>query len=173
MLELTETALVQQIEQTRERLEQLRRAGFRIAMDDFGTGYSPLRYLIDLPVDTIKLDLSLTRALAQDNPNGQMVRGLARLLLDAGYALVAEGVENPSELLRAEELGFGHAQGYLIARPLPLERLAELGAAPAIGAAQPGACSHAAARSPIMIAGALVLPPMSVGMTEASATRSP
>jgi len=173
MLELTETALVQQIDHTRERLEQLRRAGFRIAMDDFGTGYSPLRYLLDLPVDTIKLDLSLTRALAQDNPNGQMVRSLARLLLDAGYALVAEGVENPSELLRAEELGFGHVQGYLIARPLPLERLAELGTAPALGAAQPSASSHAAARSPIMIAGALVLPPMSVGMTEASATRSP
>jgi|GEM_PF-345289 len=173
MLELTETALVQQIEQTRACLEQLRRAGFRVAMDDFGTGYSPLRYLLDLPVDTIKLDLSLTRALGQDNQNGQMVRSLSRLLLDAGYALVAEGVESPTELQRAEEMGFGHAQGYLIARPLPLERLDGVCAAPERSATQPPARSSAAARSPIMIEGALVLPPMSVGMTEASATRSP
>jgi len=119
------------------------------------------------------LRLALTRALAQDNPNGQMVRSLSRLLLDAGYALVAEGVESPAELERAEELGFGHAQGYLIGRPLPLEHLVGVGPAPARSETQPPACSHAAARSPIMIAGALVLPPTSVGMIEASATRSP
>ncbi len=172
-LELTETSLVKQIDQTRERLQQLRQVGFRVAMDDFGTGYSPLRYLIDLPVDSIKLDLSLTRALVQDNQSGQMVRSLSRLLLDAGYALVAEGVESPAELQRAEELGFGHAQGYLIGRPMPLERLVGVGAAPERSETQPPACSHAAARSPIMIAGALVFPPMSVGMMEASATRSP
>lgn len=116
-VEITETALVTQIEQARERLQVLRQAGFRIAMDDFGTGYSPLRYLLDLPIDVIKLDMSLTQALTQGERSAQLVCDLVRILKNAGYSIVAEGVEQTSQLIEVRNLGINYAQGYLLGRP--------------------------------------------------------
>jgi EAL domain-containing protein (putative c-di-GMP-specific phosphodiesterase class I) len=93
-------------------------------MDDFGTGYSPLRYLVDLPVDVVKFDISLVNKLGEDNRAGQVVADFARMMSEVGYSLVAEGVETEAVLLKVESLGIAHAQGYLLGRPIPLTELA-------------------------------------------------
>ncbi len=124
MLEITETSLITQMAEVSTYLELLRTVHFRIAMDDFGTGYSPLRYLVDLPVDVVKFDISLISKLAQENRAARVVADFARMMSDAGYSLVAEGVETESVLAKVEELGIEHVQGYLLGRPVPLAQLA-------------------------------------------------
>jgi EAL domain-containing protein (putative c-di-GMP-specific phosphodiesterase class I) len=118
MLEITETSLITQLTEVRTYLDLLRTVNYRIAMDDFGTGYSPLRYLVDLPVDVVKFDISLVSRLGEDNRAGQVVADFARMMGDAGYSLVAEGVETDAVLRKVESLGFAHAQGYLLGRPI-------------------------------------------------------
>jgi EAL domain-containing protein (putative c-di-GMP-specific phosphodiesterase class I) len=95
-------------------------------MDDFGTGYSPLRYLVDLPVDVVKFDISLIRKLNDSDRAAQIVADFARMMSDAGYELVAEGVETETMLRKVEALGFGHVQGYLLGRPQALGNLATM-----------------------------------------------
>ncbi|WP_324778632.1 putative bifunctional diguanylate cyclase/phosphodiesterase [Thiobacillus sedimenti] len=124
MLEITETSLITQMVEVSTYLDLLRTVRYRIAMDDFGTGYSPLRYLVDLPVDVVKFDISLVNKLAQDNRAGRVVADFARMMIDAGYSLVAEGVESDAILEKVEALGIAHVQGYLLSRPLPLAEAA-------------------------------------------------
>ena len=124
MLEITETSLITQIQEVRTYLDLLRTVNFRIAMDDFGTGFSPLRYLVDLPVDVIKFDISLINKLETDSRASRVVADFARMLLDAGYSLVAEGVENEAVMERVQALGFAHVQGYLLGRPQTVAQLA-------------------------------------------------
>jgi len=123
MLEITETSLITQIEEVRTYLDLLRSLQYRVAMDDFGTGYSPLRYLVDLPVDVVKFDISLIRKLHDNDRASQIVADFARMMSDAGYQLVAEGVESEAVLRKVEALGFGHVQGFLLGRPQPLSNL--------------------------------------------------
>ncbi len=124
MLEITETSLITQMVEVRTYLDLLRTVNYRIAMDDFGTGYSPLRYLVDLPVDVVKFDISLVNKLGQDDRAGQVVADFARMMSDAGYVLVAEGVETDAVLNKVESLGIAHVQGYLLSMPVPLAELA-------------------------------------------------
>ena len=123
MLEITETSLITQMSAVSTYLDLLRTVNFRIAMDDFGTGYSPLRYLVDLPVDVVKFDISLVNKLAEDNRAGQVVADFARMMSEVGYALVAEGVETEVVLRKVGSLGIAHAQGFLLGRPVPLATL--------------------------------------------------
>lgn len=120
MLEITETSLVPQLDEVAYFLQILRSNGYKIALDDFGSGYSPLRYLADLPVEVVKFDMSLIRKLHVADRAGRVVADFARLMRDAGYLLVAEGIESEPILARVKELGFSHAQGYHLARPLAL-----------------------------------------------------
>ena len=123
MLEITETSLITQMVEVRTYLDLLRTVNYRIAMDDFGTGFSPLRYLVDLPVDVVKFDISLVNKLGEDNRAGQVVANFARMMSDVGYSLVAEGVETDIVLSKVESLGIAHVQGYLLSRPVPLAEL--------------------------------------------------
>lgn len=124
ILEITETSLITQMMEARTHLDLLRAAHFRVAMDDFGTGYSPLRYLVDLPVDIIKFDISLVKKLQENDRAGRVVADFARMMAEAGYELVAEGVENEVVMQRVRELGFAHVQGYLLGHPQPLSVIA-------------------------------------------------
>jgi len=124
MLEITETSLITQMVEVRTYLDLLRTVNYRIAMDDFGTGYSPLRYLVDLPVDVVKFDISLVNKLGEDNRAGQVVADFARMMSEVGYSLVAEGVESDAVLHKVESLGIAHVQGYLLSRPAPLADVA-------------------------------------------------
>ncbi len=117
MLEITETSLVPQLDEVAYFLEILRSNGFQIALDDFGSGYSPLRYLADLPVEVVKFDMSLIRKLQSQDRAGTVVADFSKLMIDAGYTLIAEGIESESIYSRVKELGFSFAQGFHLGRP--------------------------------------------------------
>ncbi|MEW6132990.1 MAG: bifunctional diguanylate cyclase/phosphodiesterase [Pseudomonadota bacterium] len=117
ILEITETSLVPQLAEITHFLGILRSGGFKIALDDFGSGYSPLRYLADLPVDIIKFDMGLIHQLNGNDRTSMVVADFARLMRDAGYELIAEGVEDEAMLRKVVSLGFAHAQGFYIDRP--------------------------------------------------------
>lgn len=120
IVEITETALITHINQASSNLNQLRKAGFIIALDDFGSGYSSFRYLSSMPVDVVKFDGSLIRNLEKDCRQGDIVKNLARLIHDAGFKLVAEGIETETTLNLVAELGFNYAQGYYLGAPVRL-----------------------------------------------------
>ena len=117
-LEITETALMSNIEETARRLRAIKELGVRIAIDDFGTGYSSLAHLQRFPVDALKIDRSFLTQLAE-NPEGET---LIRTLVQLGKALsietLAEGIERAHELALLQEENCDSGQGYLFARPL-------------------------------------------------------
>ena len=123
ILEITETSLVPRLDEISYFLELLRSSGYRIALDDFGSGYSPLRYLSDLPVDIIKFDLTLIHQLQDGGRAGLVVADFARLMIDAGYTLIAEGVESEAQFAKVKAFGFSFAQGFYIERPKPVGEL--------------------------------------------------
>jgi diguanylate cyclase (GGDEF)-like protein len=116
MIEVTETALITQIGLANDNLSRLRAEGFEIALDDFGSGYSSVRYLASMPVDVVKFDITLVQGLC-DREQSKMVRHLATMILESGYRLVAEGIEDAAMLEAARAAGFGRGQGYLLGRP--------------------------------------------------------
>jgi len=121
VVEITETSLITQIAHASSNLNQLRRLGYVIALDDFGSGYSSLRYLASMPVDLVKFDISMVHSLETAGRQAVFVEDLVRLIKDAGYQLVAEGIESDALLQRVKSLGFSHAQGFHIGRPGVLE----------------------------------------------------
>jgi diguanylate cyclase (GGDEF)-like protein len=120
-LEITETTLMRNVEETARRLTAIRQLGVRIAIDDFGTGYSSLAHLQQFPVDALKIDRSFVSRLT-DNPQGET---LIHTLVQLGKALsietLAEGIEQLQELalLQAEHCDSG--QGFLFARPMDVD----------------------------------------------------
>ena len=117
ILEVTETALITQIDNAAENLTHLRNLGFLIALDDFGSGYSSLKYLAEMPVDIVKFDISLTRSL-QDDRQKKMVKHLANMISETGHKLVAEGIETEDLLTKVKNLNFSYAQGYYLGKPV-------------------------------------------------------
>jgi diguanylate cyclase (GGDEF)-like protein/PAS domain S-box-containing protein len=126
MVELTESALMEDIAPIRVALQRLRSQGVRVAIDDFGTGYSSLARLQGLPVDMIKLD----RAFVSNVDLRDHARGMASAILQMsaaiGASIVAEGVETESEADTLRDLGYEMAQGYLLAIPMPVSDLTAL-----------------------------------------------
>ncbi|MFC0252141.1 sensor domain-containing protein [Massilia consociata] len=122
-LELTESALIEDIERTASMLRELKRLGVALAVDDFGTGYSGLAYLRRFPIDVLKLD----RSFVQQHDEDVSTLGFVKAFVDMAHALdlavVAEGVETAEilEFLRAARCD--QAQGYYLARPMPLDDL--------------------------------------------------
>ncbi|MHB8915911.1 MAG: putative bifunctional diguanylate cyclase/phosphodiesterase, partial [Thiobacillus sp.] len=120
IVEVTETALITHINHASSNLNQLRKAGFTIALDDFGSGYSSFRYLSSMPVDVVKFDISLVHSLEEGGRQGIIVENLAKLIRDAGFKLVAEGIETRATFDLISDLGFDYAQGYFLGRPAKL-----------------------------------------------------
>ncbi|MDP2829526.1 MAG: EAL domain-containing protein [Sulfuricellaceae bacterium] len=117
VIEITETALITQLQQASANLGRLRSEGFIVALDDFGSGYSSLGYMANMPVDVVKFDISLIRSLDKDNRHSDMVESLVKMISTAGYCVVAEGVETEQTLEKVRRIGFSHVQGYLFGRP--------------------------------------------------------
>ena len=117
VIEITETALITQLQQASANLDRLRSEGFIVALDDFGSGYSSLGYMANMPVDVVKFDISLIRSLDKDNRHSAMVESLVQMISAAGYRVVAEGVETQQTLEKVRQIGFSHVQGYLFGRP--------------------------------------------------------
>jgi diguanylate cyclase (GGDEF)-like protein len=133
VLEITESALVEDVETALRRLGQLAATGVRIALDDFGTGYSSLSYLRRLPIHMLKIDKSFVDDLGHgddlDQGDGrsrallQSIVGIARSL---GLQSVAEGIETPAQAAVLRDLGCTLGQGYLFSRPVTAHQVREL-----------------------------------------------
>lgn len=117
LLEVTETALITQLEPATHNLNEARKSGFLIALDDFGSGYSSLRYLANMPVDIVKFDISMVRQMAEGGRKQVMLEQLASMIAEAGYWLVAEGIETAELRSLVEQAGFHYGQGYLFGKP--------------------------------------------------------
>ncbi|MGQ9371521.1 putative bifunctional diguanylate cyclase/phosphodiesterase [Azospirillum sp. ST 5-10] len=118
-LELTETALFEHGEAARESLLELRGAGVRLVLDDFGTGYSSLTLLRKVPVESLKIDKHFVQAMVEDRDAAAIVHGVIAMAHALGLEVVAEGVETTEQLLFLRAYRCDHAQGYLMARPMP------------------------------------------------------
>ncbi|MBE0510147.1 MAG: GGDEF domain-containing phosphodiesterase [Chromatiales bacterium] len=118
-LEITEGALLEDLDYATGVLGSLRRLGVRISIDDFGTGYSSLSYLKHLPVDELKIDQSFVRNILNDRHDRSIVETIIKIARDFNFSLVAEGIEQEAALLLLDEMGCHTGQGYAIARPLP------------------------------------------------------
>jgi diguanylate cyclase (GGDEF)-like protein/PAS domain S-box-containing protein len=122
-LELTESLLLGDIQDTVERMVQLKREGVGFALDDFGTGYSSLSYLKRLPLDQIKIDQSFVRDVLTDPNDAAIVRTILALAKSLDLDVVAEGVETTGQLGFLRKNGCEGFQGYLFGRPVSAEEL--------------------------------------------------
>ena len=125
-LEMTESQLMHDPAHAIATLQALGDAGIRIALDDFGTGYSSLAYLNRFPVSCLKIDRSFVADLLTDEADAAIVRTIVDMAKTLGFMTVAEGVEEEAQASFLRGLGCEHAQGYLFARPMPAQALAEL-----------------------------------------------
>jgi len=125
--EITETALMDNLENVIEQIELLRRLGVRFAIDDFGTGYSSLSHLRNLPVDCVKIDRSFIKDL-KTGADGctTLVRGIIALAHSLRLQVVAEGVETAQQLALLKTLGCDINQGFFLHRPMSVESLETL-----------------------------------------------
>jgi diguanylate cyclase (GGDEF)-like protein len=121
VLELTETALMRDVQATLMRLNLLKTIGVGIAIDDFGTGYSSLAYLRQFPIDLLKIDRSFVSGITESSESAAIVHTLVQLGKVLELKIIAEGIENDRQLaqLRAEHVDIG--QGFLFARPLDVD----------------------------------------------------
>ncbi len=145
-LEITEGLLLDQTEVVMRDLRALKALGASIVMDDFGTGYSSLSYLWKFPFDKIKIDRSFISALSDGDPSvGNIVRTIVALGQQLQLKVTAEGVETESQASFLATAACDHLQGFLLGRPVPEHRVAELIDAPADGAARTAAVQPALA----------------------------
>jgi diguanylate cyclase (GGDEF)-like protein/PAS domain S-box-containing protein len=115
--EITESALVMDVERSSDVLHALRGLGVRFAIDDFGTGYSSLNYLQRFPAEAIKIDRSFVRGLREGSDDETIVSAVTHLGHSLNLLVTAEGVERVNQLVRLRELGCDHVQGMLIGPP--------------------------------------------------------
>lgn len=129
-LELTESAVLQDVRQAVGVMQRIRKLGVRIALDDFGTGYSSLNYLRMLPIDTLKIDQSFVQDVMTDPGSRSIIRFLVQLSRELGLRTVAEGVETEEQLVFLKEAGCDEIQGFLISAPISVENFEVLLARP-------------------------------------------
>ncbi len=127
VIELTESALMQDDAQALSILMRLREMGVRISLDDFGTGYSSLSYLQSFPLQKIKIDRSFVSGRRETQKDQTLLVGIARLCKELGLTVVAEGVETAEQLDNLAKMGaIDEVQGYLLARPQPTPLVRDL-----------------------------------------------
>jgi len=125
-LEITETALMNNLDLALEQIERLRALGVRFAIDDFGTGYSSLSQLRNLPVDCVKIDRSFVKDLDRGGSGCTIVRGIVTLAHNLKLDVVAEGVETEEQLTLLRALGCDLHQGFYLHRPMPRQEIEKL-----------------------------------------------
>ncbi len=120
-LELTESLLLDNIEETIANMHILKKIGILFSMDDFGTGYSSLQYLKRLPLDQIKIDQSFVRDIATDSNDSAIVHTIIEMAKSLNMDIIAEGVETRQQRQIILDNGCSHYQGYLFGKPVPIE----------------------------------------------------
>lgn len=137
-LELTEGALMERPERTRNKLAQLRKMGFHLKIDNFGTGHSSLSRLQDFPVDSLKIDKSFVDHIESDKTSLEIARSIAAMAHMVGLVVVAEGIETAGQAEILRQFGCEYGQGYHFARPQDAEAVKVLLSRPVInGERQP------------------------------------
>lgn len=124
-LEITESMLIEKIDDARQAMKNLRKLGVKLAIDDFGTGYSSLSYLRQFPVTTMKIDRSFVSHLNENTNEFEFIRAIVGLGKSMGLEVVAEGVEQSNQLSLLKQVGCDFIQGYYIDKPMPLDALIE------------------------------------------------
>jgi len=137
-IEITEGVLMDNVNAARVRLEELRTMGVRVHVDDFGTGYSSLEALHRFPIDALKIDRSFVARLETDPRSRELVSTIIMMAHGLDIDVIAEGIETRAQQQMLMDLGCQRAQGYLFARPLTPDQLAEfiparLGTPPSVG----------------------------------------
>jgi predicted signal transduction protein with EAL and GGDEF domain len=142
MVEVTETALLEQPQRACDALAQLRAGGCRVLLDDFGTGYSSLTWLAELPIDGLKIDRSFTASMHCDPRRRLMIEAVVNLARQLQLEVVAEGIETSDHHDALLGMGCQFGQGYYFSRPLTVDGLVDLPPVlPAVAAAfPPAAC---------------------------------
>ena len=133
-LELTESLVMSNVEESAPRMAQLRKLGVGISIDDFGTGYSSLSYLQRLPINNLKIDQSFVREIGASAKTAPLIESIVSLAHSLGMTATAEGVETTTQLKVLRTTGCHQVQGYLLGPPLPVEKFIPLMTAPAAGA---------------------------------------
>ncbi|WP_371765408.1 EAL domain-containing protein [Massilia sp.] len=128
-LEITESMVIERVEETIAKMEALRRHGIRFLLDDFGTGYSSLAYLKRLPLEQLKIDRSFVRDILVDPNDASIARSVVALAQALGLSIIAEGVETLAQRDKLLELGCHRFQGYLYGRPMPAGEFEDMVAA--------------------------------------------
>jgi EAL domain-containing protein (putative c-di-GMP-specific phosphodiesterase class I) len=126
LLEITETEMLARSNDVRKELDTLRRAGVRVALDDFGTGYTTLQYLRQLPIDVLKIDRSFVTGLARRDDLQALVKTVLDLANSYHLGVVAEGIEEASDIATLLQLGCDMGQGFGLGVPVPYEAMADL-----------------------------------------------
>jgi EAL domain-containing protein (putative c-di-GMP-specific phosphodiesterase class I) len=122
-LEITETALMVDMDRAATAIAEIRALGVCISLDDFGTAYSSLSWLRKLPIDKVKIDRSFVAGITSEPEDLAIVKAIIDLAKAFQRDVVAEGVETQEQLVLLRQLGVDHAQGYLFAQPLPLQKI--------------------------------------------------
>ncbi len=125
-LELTESAALDNLEETIDKMNALRKIGVRFSMDDFGTGYSSLSNLKKLPIEQLKIDQSFVRDISTDPDDAVIVQTIIAMAKNLGLKIIAEGVETEAQCLFLEQHGCQNFQGYLFSKAVPIEQFEAL-----------------------------------------------
>ncbi|MCB1440055.1 MAG: EAL domain-containing protein [Nitratireductor sp.] len=119
-IEVTESAMVEDLAETSRVLRTLSQSGVRISLDDFGTGFSSLSYLHQLPLDKVKIDRSFVESIRKDERSLILLSGVTRMAADLGLLVIVEGVEEVEQLnILKEKVHLDQVQGYLFGKPMP------------------------------------------------------
>ena len=122
-LEITESALIYDVESAITTMEELMGLGVSISLDDFGTGFSSLSYLRRFPIDTLKIDKSFISEVTTDPDSEVIVNTIIAMAHSLKLKVIAEGVETEEQLAMLHARGCDQAQGYLFSRPLPYQEV--------------------------------------------------
>ena len=126
IIELTESAMQQEHADAEPVLRELHELGLRLALDDFGAGYSSLSRLREMPMDTLKIDRAFLRDVPENPEAAAIVTAILSLARALGRYVVAEGVETEEQLRFLEQQECPLVQGFLLARPMPVDAVEEL-----------------------------------------------
>ena len=125
-LEITESAAMDNPDQSIQILHNLKKLGVRLSIDDFGTGYSSLSYLHRLPFDALKIDRSFVSSVGELGENSKILQTIVSLAKNLRMHTYAEGIETEAQLAVLQNLGCDYGQGYLMSKPLPTYQMEQL-----------------------------------------------
>jgi diguanylate cyclase (GGDEF)-like protein len=125
-LEITESMMMENLEEHLTKLNQLRDMGVKIAVDDFGTGYSSMAYLSRLPLTTLKIDRSFVNRIGASKEDDAIVRSIVGLAKALNLSVTSEGIETESQLQRLQSLECEYGQGYFFSKPIPAQGIVDM-----------------------------------------------